>query len=649
MPSIEASRDQLDAAPSINPRRAAAAKFLRSPAGATACVLILACLSVVLLLQGWKSRIPRFDVVMGIETTEALIDSGTFPTKGTVTSFGSFTPPGLTWLLLPGLVAFQDPRLFEYVGSVGLFLGTLCGIFFLARRYFGLRAAFLAVVLYSYSALGLLAGSTLFPTHTTRCFYVWMVYCVGRWVDEDNPNFLAGAMLVWAAGMYVFMEMAPAILVVPAIWLLKRPSVRLAPLTIAAVLAGALWYPYLRFEADRDFVDLRSQVLRESIRPIDFSTPWCDPALVPATWLQDVNLDQTLRESQSKESRAARARRWVSERIGVVIENALTNFRGSFFPGAGVLLFALTLIGLAASVLASKQRVDSAHAKALWRHGTTWLAGLLAILGIVLNEIVLSRFVAADGNLTASSIVAIRLVEASLLATAVLSFAYRDAIAEALVTVQQALAAPAADTRVLAISLAVPWLVLFLVADYERRFWWIWPLQAIALAAAVAYLPMRLKLLPRVAWVGSVVVVLMVAANPLLASRIDDWVRHGWSGEDADEIRVVDAAAALVRSSGERDQSSIGYEVSVRRFVATDHIIDRRYRVGADFDLLLRHRHGISNANRCAEGVEPNDAYRIVQVAPGDNIGRTDRIESRRNAPFEMTGQFGAYQMLRRR
>ena len=306
----------------------------------------------------------------------------------------------------------------------------LFGIFFLARRYFGFQSALLAVALYSCSELGLLAGSTLFLTHTTRCFYVWMIYCVGRWVDEDNPNFLAGAILVWTAGMYVFMEMAPAILVVPAIWLLKRPSVRLAPLAIAALLAGALWYPYLRFEAGRNFVDVRSQVLRESIRPIDFSTPWCDPALVPATWLQDVNLDQTLRESQSKESRAARARRWASERIGVVIENALTNFRGSFFFGAGVVLFALTLIGLAASLLASKERVDSGNARALWRHGTTWLAGFLAILGILLNEIVLSRFVSVDGNFTASSIVAIRLVEASLLATAVLSFAYRDAIAE---------------------------------------------------------------------------------------------------------------------------------------------------------------------------------------------------------------------------
>jgi|RhiMetdeSRZDD1v2_1073273.scaffolds.fasta_scaffold79784_3 dolichyl-phosphate-mannose-protein mannosyltransferase len=648
MGGIEAPRDRRDAAPLVDQRSAAAARFLRPRAGATACVLVLAALGTVLILQGWKSRIPRFDIVMGIEATQELIDRGAFPDKGILTSFGSYTPPGVTWLLLPGVVVFQDPRLFEYVGSVGLFVGTLYGIFFLARRYFGFRSALLAVALYSCSDLGLLAGSTLFLTHTTRCFYVWMIYCIGRWVDEDNPDFLAAASVLWAAGMYVFMEMAPAILVIPAIWLLNRPSVRLAPLTIAAVLAGTLWFPYLRFEAGRDFVDVRSQVLRESIRPIDFSTPWCDPALVPAMWLEDVARVQTLRESQSEEPRAARARRWASERTGIVVENALTNFKGSFLPGADVALFALTLIGLAVSLLAGTEPVDSGHEKALWRRRSTWLACLLAMLAIVLNEMVLTRFVAADGNLTASSIVAIRFVEALLLAAAILLFAYRDATAKVLVTVQRALAAPAANTKVLAISLGVPWVVLFLVADYERRFWWIWPLQVIALAGAVAYLPMRLKLLPRVAWVGSVIVMIMVAANPLLASRLHDWLRDGWSGDDADEIQVVDAAAALMQSSGIREHASIGYEVNVRRFVATDHIIDPRYKVGADFDMLFKYRHGISNENRCAEGVQPDDGYRIVQVGMGDNAGRTDRIESGRNERFEMTGQFGAYQVLRR-
>jgi hypothetical protein len=168
MPGIEASRDQIAAARSVSQRSAVTTRFQRAPAGATACVLLIAGLGVVLILQGWKSRVPRFDMVMSIQATQDLIDHGAFPDKGMLTSFGSYTPPGVTWLLLPGVAVFEDPRLFEYAGSVGLFVGTLYGIFFLARRYFGFRSALLAVALYSCSELGLLAGSTLFLTHTTR-------------------------------------------------------------------------------------------------------------------------------------------------------------------------------------------------------------------------------------------------------------------------------------------------------------------------------------------------------------------------------------------------------------------------------------------------------------------------------------------------
>jgi hypothetical protein len=138
------------------------------------------------------------------------------------------------------------------------------------------------------------------------------------------------------------------------------------------------------------------------------------------------------------------------------------------------------------------------------------------------------------------------------------------------------------------------------------------------------------------------------ATVALLVSRLHDWVRNGWSGEDADEIQVTNVAATLVESSEKRDHVSIGYEVNMRRFMATDQIIDPRYKVGADFDLLLRYRHGIANLNGCAEGVHANDEYRIVQVSRDDISGRTDRIESRRDDVFEMIRQAGVYQLLER-
>ena len=82
-------------------------------------------------------------------------------------------------------------------------------------------------------------------------------------------------------------------------------------------------------------------------------------------------------------------------------------------------------------------------------------------------------------------------------------------------------------------------------------------------------------------------VLLMVAANPLLTARVSDWIRRGWSGKDSDQVEVTDLAAT-VSHAAKHSAESIGYEIDVRRYVAIDHIIDPRYKVGADFDMLLK-------------------------------------------------------------
>ncbi len=52
--------------------------------------------------------------------------------------------------------------------------------------------------------------------------------------------------------------------------------------------------------------------------------------------------------------------------------------------------------------------------------------------------------------------------------------------------------------------------------------------------------------------------------------------------------------------------------------MAASNIADRRYKAGADFDLLLRSRHGIENLNVCAEGMSSDDQYRLVQTQTRD-------------------------------
>jgi hypothetical protein len=44
--------------------------------------------------------------------------------------------------------------------------------------------------------------------------------------------------------------------------------------------------------------------------------------------------------------------------------------------------------------------------------------------------------------------------------------------------------------------------------------------------------------------------------------------------------------------------------------------VDRYWKVGAELDMTLRFRHGISNLNGCMEGLSAQDEYRVVEAYP---------------------------------
>ncbi len=301
----------------------------RELAGGITFVLLIGALGIALGTQGWRSQHPDLDVISSIESAHDLLQHGRIPDRGTITSFGSYAPPGLSWLFLPGVALFSDPRLFGFVGSGVLHIGTLLGILLLARRYLSLPYALLAVALYGLSEIGLFFAGALWP-RGQPFFYVWMVFWTCLWAKSGKAKYLTAALITWAAGLYVFMSVAPALLILPAVWFFYRPRIDGRALVLAGAVAIVIWYPYLSFETRRGFVDLRSQILLQDIRSTNTRT-WCDPSL--PTLSQQAGIVSSTAEPDGASSWAVRfllsaGRRVFAVAPGVAVQRRLADASG---------------------------------------------------------------------------------------------------------------------------------------------------------------------------------------------------------------------------------------------------------------------------------------------------------------------------------
>lgn len=632
-------------------------------------VMLIGVVGAALALQGWRSRIVTFDLITTIASAHDLVASYRIPDRGVLTSFVSFSPPGAIWLMAPGLLFFKDPRLFEYVGSVALYFGALAGIFLICRRFLGYSCGVLSVILYGLSTLGLTAAGSLWQRYPIHCFYVWMVYFLARWVSDNNPKFLGAALLTWSAGVYIFLEIAPAILIVPVLWLFNRPAVRVVPILAAGVLSLVFWYPYLGFQTRRDFADVRSQVLQRSLRQANFQQSWCNPSLAPAFWQPekiDLNLDpslisraqngsqapiggavQTAGGGGAIERLASRATGRVKALAsGLLVGNLRTNTN---LTGMDVVLFIVMAAGLLLSgvrywygpVRNQVHREDDPGALFKWAGVAT------AAAAVVANEFVVARIVSGDGVLEASTLLGVRVLQVVLLAAGFALVAARKQLGQ---WTRGAIAAFQGTPRmdVVAISFLVPWLFLLMIVAGNRsdRLWWLWPIQVIGIASVVTYWPAKLGAPRFIAWVGSAILIFALVGNPLFLSKVQSWSNDGWAGVERPEMQLMDAIASRVQASG-KSQTHIGYELYDDVFyLGTFNQADPRYKIGAQFDTLLKYRHGIENLDTCAEGVSDGDEFRIVE-APVDGtpypIDQNGMSAVARK--FELIGQAGIYQL----
>jgi hypothetical protein len=230
-------------------------------------LLLIFCLSLPVKLIAAHNMVWDMDIVPVVAHGQAWLAGGAFPVYGTLSSVAAYNMPFLVWLHLPALIITDDARLamlmtllvFNAVGTLYCYLA--------GAALFQPRAGIIAAALFTFSETSVSSSYTAWAQLLLPVFFIVVFYHLWQWRIQAQGRHLAVAGIVATAA---FMTHFAAIMLFPAMLLFALVSrARWQWRSFLLGVGGCLLLlaPYLFFQIDRDFVDLRAFLTRKSPIP----------------------------------------------------------------------------------------------------------------------------------------------------------------------------------------------------------------------------------------------------------------------------------------------------------------------------------------------------------------------------------------------
>jgi hypothetical protein len=612
-----------------------------------AIVLVATLIVTIVWFQGWKERLlNNLDTIIFYKQAYGLVHGGQIPDHGQIYSYGSYSPPGTAYLIAPGMLISTDPRLYEVPLNILFYVGTVTLTYFLGRMLGGAWTGAVSALALAVSRLG---QRNIIETQLLVVATIFFAYL---WAARRKPAALSAALIALAAGLYVYPNILPLALTIPVLWAIYRPPVNWKALAIALGSILVMWFPYLRFEWGRQFVDVRSYVLREQVVQIEgtpVSAPrYCYAALEGesdsqnGTYLPYLGLPGIAQRVVYPEPRGIGTVRYVLCSLALKMARNFNNdtllFGANRAVNASLLsVFWAGMIALVTWPLMRRAR-DWPYVSRFAGMKIPLLAALLvlgaAALYVVLSPTWLAKCCTADGTLEHASLLVVKQWQSVLplvLASVVLGLY---------------LAATAKENwkglGVLGVLVLVPFAVLVVVSETARadRFWWMWPAQLIVVVITVGFFSQQTRW-PRAVFVGlSALLLIMMINVGFYQAKVGDWLANGYAGKSTGQVEAVDFLGAAARA---RDSSTmtIGYQLQWPHFTS-ETTVDPSYRTGTWFDFLLLTRQGIHNLNETVEGLTSSDEFRVIEVGDGPGPARPPW------PGFQFVARFADFEVFRR-
>lgn len=203
-------------------------------------------------------------------------EQGRLPLFGSQASVGIAKPPLMTLLMALPLLFGRDPRLAS--GFIALLnVAGVAGCWLLARRYYGLRVAAVAALLFAVNPWAVVLSRKVFTADVLAPFLVLLLYALHAAIIDRAP--WGWLLAVFSLGLLLGITFSPLplALVLLLLVVIYRRRVSWRYLLLGAALVGLLFVPYL-YGLLRDLGALKD-LARDLLQPAAGSAgavPWRD-------------------------------------------------------------------------------------------------------------------------------------------------------------------------------------------------------------------------------------------------------------------------------------------------------------------------------------------------------------------------------------
>ena len=226
--------------------------------------ILMFLISVGVKLYASQLLVWEADYVPVIARGQAWLDGGLFPSVGTLSSVAAYNMPFLVWLQIPVMLFTRDVSSILILTQLIFNFIATCFVYRLGSEMFSPMVGLIGATLFTFSETGISSAYTAWAQLLLPGFYVMVVYYLYRWKTDGKAHYVAFA---WILSTAAFMTHFSAILLYSIIiifWVILRLPMNFKGLAIGLIVSMLMLAPYLSFEIDRDFVDLKAFFTRKT-------------------------------------------------------------------------------------------------------------------------------------------------------------------------------------------------------------------------------------------------------------------------------------------------------------------------------------------------------------------------------------------------